>query len=50
VLCTKGTLELHGRSGSFTVHRGESVLVTPDEGPLDVASGTGTLFVATPNR
>lgn len=49
-LCTEGTLELHGRSGSFTVHRGESVLVTPDEGPLGVASGTGTLFVATPNR
>lgn len=50
VLCTEGTLELHGRSGSLTVHRGESVLVTPDEGQLEVASGTGTLFVATPNR
>ncbi|MDN4598412.1 mannose-6-phosphate isomerase, class I [Leifsonia virtsii] len=50
VLCTEGTLELRGRTGSFTVHRGESVLVTPDEGPLEVASGTGTLFVATPNR
>lgn len=50
VLCTEGTLELRGRSGSVTVHRGESVLVTPDEGPLSVGSGTGTLFVATPNR
>jgi len=49
-LCTDGTLELAGASGSLTVHRGESVLITPDEGVLTVASGTGTLFVATPNR
>jgi mannose-6-phosphate isomerase len=50
VLCTEGTVEVRGASGSLTVRRGESVLVTPDEGVLSVPSGAGTLFVATPNR
>lgn len=50
VLCTEGTVEVRGASGSLTVRRGESVLVTPDEGVLSVPSGAGTLFVATPNQ
>lgn len=49
VLCTAGELELRGATGSLRLARGEAVLVTEDEGSLSVASGTGTLFVATPN-
>jgi mannose-6-phosphate isomerase len=48
VLCTSGSFSLTGRNGSEVLSRGESLYVTPDEGEL-VASGAGTLFVATPN-
>ncbi|MGO4299216.1 mannose-6-phosphate isomerase, class I [Leifsonia sp. RAF41] len=49
-LCTEGTVELTGATDSLVLTRGEAALVTADEGTLSVASGPGTLFVATPNR
>ena len=47
-LCTAGTLEVTGATGSVRLIRGDAVFVTPDEHRLAVA-GDGTLFVATPN-
>ncbi|MGO4536374.1 mannose-6-phosphate isomerase, class I [Leifsonia sp. 2MCAF36] len=49
-LCTAGSLELTGAGGTLVLARGEAALVTADEGELSIASGPGTLFVATPNR
>lgn len=49
-LCTDGELELHGAEGTLSLRRGQAALVTADERALTVDSGTGTLFVATPNR
>jgi mannose-6-phosphate isomerase len=47
-LCTSGSFELRGRTGTQALSRGESVFVTPDERTLSV-HGAGTVFVATPN-
>ncbi|ANF32895.1 mannose-6-phosphate isomerase [Leifsonia xyli] len=49
-LCTEGTVTLTGASGSTTLRRGESTVITADEGAVSVAHGPGTVFVATPNR
>jgi mannose-6-phosphate isomerase len=48
-LCTDGEVELTGATGSLRLARGESAVVTEEEGALTVA-GAGTVFVATPNR
>lgn len=48
-LCTEGTLELHGAGHAIRLSRGEAVFVTPDERGLEI-SGSGTVFIATPNR
>jgi mannose-6-phosphate isomerase len=46
-ICIAGSVSIAGSTGSFTVKRGESVFVTPDEGELTV-TGDGTVFVAAP--
>jgi mannose-6-phosphate isomerase len=54
VLCTEGAVELAGAHGRLTLARGEAAVVTEDEQRLTAvpagAAGSGTLFVATPNR
>jgi mannose-6-phosphate isomerase len=47
-LCTDGETTLRGASGELTLARGEAVYVTPEEASITV-SGTGTVFIATPN-
>ncbi len=47
VLCTAGSISIAGASGLFSLVRGESVFVTPDEGEL-AFTGAGTAFVAAP--
>jgi len=45
-ICTAGAVQIDGGVSSVTLHRGESVYVTPDEGVL-AFSGGGELFLAT---
>ncbi len=47
-LCTAGDITVAGAAGDVRLTRGQSVFVTPDEQRLTV-TGSGTLFVATPN-
>ena len=46
-ICIGGSVTFTGSTGSFTIARGESVFITPEEGELTV-TGTGTAFVAAP--
>ncbi len=48
LLCTAGELAVAGASSEYSLSRGDSAYVTPDETPL-VFSGTGTVFLATVN-
>ena len=48
-ICTAGAVQIDGGESSVTLHRGESVYVTPDEGVL-AFSGGGELFLATTGR
>jgi mannose-6-phosphate isomerase len=48
-VCTEGSVELRGAGDDIRLVRGEAVFVTPDEREL-VVSGSGTVFIATPNR
>jgi mannose-6-phosphate isomerase len=48
LLCTAGELAVTGASSEYSLSRGDSAYVTPDEKPL-VFSGTGTVFLATIN-
>jgi mannose-6-phosphate isomerase len=51
VLCTAGQASVTGDNGTVTVHRGDAVFVSPDEGTLRFAPhDDGVLFVATDNR
>jgi len=51
VLCTAGQASVAGESETVTVHRGDAVFVSPDEGTLRFAPhDDGVLFVATDNR
>jgi mannose-6-phosphate isomerase len=51
VLCTAGQASVTGDHGTITVHRGDAVFVSPDEGTLRFAPhDDGVLFVATDNR
>ena len=46
-ICIAGSATIAGDGGSFTLVRGESVFITPDEGEL-VIGGAGTVFIAAP--
>ncbi|NEN07031.1 mannose-6-phosphate isomerase, class I [Diaminobutyricibacter tongyongensis] len=48
-VCTEGSLEFRGASHAVRLSRGEAMFVTPDEREL-VISGSGTVFIAVPNR
>jgi mannose-6-phosphate isomerase len=51
VLCTAGQASVTGDHGTITVHRGDAVFVSPDEGSLRFAPHEDSvLFVATDNR
>lgn len=46
LLCVAGALEVSSVNNSITVHRGQAVFVSPDEGPLTIR-GDGEAFFAT---
>jgi mannose-6-phosphate isomerase len=42
LLCTEGTVEVHAKTTSLTLHRGAAAWVAADDGPIRLAAGEST--------